>query len=231
MQAYTTQTQTTSTSTYWPASFAGLNLSAISTFLTNPSISLVRVSKSDIHPHPPIKVVKPDWGHSSSTAASSESKIRATWLGHAVRHCRPPAVQPVVAHHFNTTSFFPQSFLVEFPRTSAGEDEEPPRVLFDPIFSDCVGPLPWLSIRRRLPPPCVLEELPEFQFVVYSHNQCVVRLATLTPLRVYIFSYDHLDLPTLQRIHELRGERVHFIVPLGEPQSSLFSCILFRQAM
>jgi hypothetical protein len=83
-------------------------------------------------------------------------------------------------HYFNTSFFPPQSFLVEFPRTGAGPDEEPPRVLFDPIFSDGVGPLPWLSIRRRLPPPCTLEELPEFQFVVYSHNQCVVCLATLS---------------------------------------------------
>ncbi|KAN0120837.1 Metallo-hydrolase/oxidoreductase [Russula decolorans] len=168
-------TPSTSTSTYWPAFSAGFNLSTISTFLTNPSISLVRVRNSEIHPHAPVKVVKPDWGHSTSTStvASSEPILRATWLGHA-------------------------SFLVEFPRTAAGPDEEPPRVLFDPIFSDGVGPLSWLSIRRRLPPPCTLEELPEFQFVVYSHNH-----------------YDHLDLPTLQRIHELRGERVHFIVPLG----------------
>ncbi|KAH9996334.1 beta-lactamase superfamily domain-containing protein [Russula vinacea] len=128
-----------------------------------------------IFPHQPIKVVKPDWGHSTSTAASScsETNLKATWLGHA-------------------------SFLVEFPRISASPDDEPPRVLFDPIFSDCAGPSSWLGIRRRLPPPCALEELPEFQFVVYSHNH-----------------YDHLDLPTLQQIHELRGEGVYFIVPLG----------------
>ena len=84
-------------------------------------------------------------------------------------------------HYFNTVLFLPQSFLVEFPRTGADPDEKPPRVLFDPIFSDGVGPFPWLSIRRRLPPPCTLEELPEFQFVVYSHNQYVVCLATLSP--------------------------------------------------
>ncbi|KAI0279568.1 beta-lactamase superfamily domain-containing protein [Russula aff. rugulosa BPL654] len=172
-----TTPSTSTTSTYWwPTFSAGLNLSTLSTFLTNPSISLERVRNSEIHPHPPVKVVKPDWGHSPSTStatSSSQPNLRATWLGHA-------------------------SFLVEFPRTAAGLDEEPPRVLFDPIFSDCVGPLSWLSIRRRLPPPCTLEEIPEFQFVVYSHNH-----------------YDHLDLPTLNRIHELRGERVHFIVPLG----------------
>ena len=84
-------------------------------------------------------------------------------------------------HYFNTSFFSLQSFLVEFPCIGADPDEEPPRVLFDPIFSDGVGPLPSLSIRRRLPPPCTLEELPEFQFVVYSHNQCVVCLVTLSP--------------------------------------------------
>ncbi|KAH9034063.1 Metallo-hydrolase/oxidoreductase [Lactarius pseudohatsudake] len=118
-------------------------------------------------PHPPIKVVKPDWGRCSSTAAS----LKATWLGHA-------------------------SFLVEFPSCTA--TDEPPRVLFDPIFSDSAGPSPWVGVRRRLPPPCTVAELPEFQFVVYSHNH-----------------YDHLDLPTLRQIHELRGDRVHFLVPLG----------------
>ncbi|KAH9177195.1 hypothetical protein EDB89DRAFT_1517853 [Lactarius sanguifluus] len=33
-------------------------------------------------------------------------------------------------------------------------------------------------------------------------------------------SYDHLDLPTLQQIHELRGNRVHFVVPLGEHKTA-----------
>ena len=30
-----------------------------------------------------------------------------------------------------------------------------------------------------------------------------------------MYSYDHLDLPTLQQIYHLRGENVHFLVPLG----------------
>ncbi|KAH9966158.1 beta-lactamase superfamily domain-containing protein, partial [Lactifluus volemus] len=137
-----------------------------------PSISLQRVRTSDTHPHPPVKVVKPDWGHSANV---SEPNVKATWLGHA-------------------------SFLVEFPRVfePAGLDDEPPRVLFDPIFSDTAGPSPWIGIGRRLPPPCTVAELPEFQFVVYSHNH-----------------YDHLDLPTLLQIYALRRERVHFLVPLG----------------
>src|SRR6267154_3233823 len=101
-------TPSTSTSTYWPAFSAGLNLSTISTFLTNPSISLVRVRNSEIHPHPPGKVVKPDWGHLTSSAASSEPNLRATWLGHAVRKQPNPAAasSPMVTHSLS------QSFLV-----------------------------------------------------------------------------------------------------------------------
>ncbi len=58
------------------------------------------------------------------------------------------------------------------------------------ISSDCVGPFPWLTIRRHMP-PCPLEELPEFQFLVFSHNQCVVRLAILIPSKI-----THLAMPT-----------------------------------
>ncbi|KAF8264739.1 beta-lactamase superfamily domain-containing protein [Lactarius quietus] len=134
-------------------------------------ISIERVRRLDPPPpHPPIKVVKPDWGQLSESSAAAT--LKATGLGHA-------------------------SFLVEFPSGTAA-NEEPPRVLFDPIFSDSAGPSIWIGVQRRMPPPCMVAELPEFQFVVYSHNH-----------------YDHLDLPTLQQIHELRGERVHFLVPLG----------------
>jgi len=50
----------------------------------------------------------------------------------------------------------------------------PARVLFDPIFSECAGPSPWVGIRPRLPSPCTVADLPDFHFVVYSHNQCVL---------------------------------------------------------
>ena len=98
----------TSTTTYWPSFSAGLNLSTISTFLTNPNISLVRVRNSEIHPHPPVKVVKPDWGHSTSTVRSSEPNLRATWLGHAVRRSRTPlqlhSYSLLMTHHFPRVS-------------------------------------------------------------------------------------------------------------------------------
>ena len=202
-------TVTQGTFPYWPSSLT----------IPFPSVSIQRVrTGTPPHSHPPcrpVKVVKPDWGHS---ATIREPNLKATWLGHAVR----PPLLPDFKYSFN---IYIKSFLVEFPRvvtTAVGPDDsdEPPRVLFDPIFSNTAGPSPWLSTQRRLPPPCTLTELPEFQFVVYSHNQCVLSLCE--SLSVFnarpkiTCSYDHLDLPTLQQIHTLRRQYVHFLVPLGQ---------------
>ncbi|KAI5118427.1 hypothetical protein M0805_005511 [Coniferiporia weirii] len=103
--------------------------------------------------------------------AANKHTLKATWLGHA-------------------------SYIVEFPQPK--ESEKPLLALFDPVFSDRVGPSPWAGIRRRLPPPCLISELPEFHFVVISHNH-----------------YDHLDLPSIREIARLRGPNVTFLVPLG----------------
>ena len=86
----------------------------VSTFLRNPSISLVRVRNSEIHPHPPVKVVKPDWGHPTLNAASSEPNLRATWLGHAVRRSstRSGALLSIQYHFSPRASEFSSSFRV-----------------------------------------------------------------------------------------------------------------------
>ena len=94
---------TPSTSTYLPPFPNILNLSRVSTF-----IPLERVRNSISHPHPPVKVVKPDWGNSTLNAASSNPNLKATWLGHAVRHSSPL----LAPHHYNT--FF--LYFPELPR-------------------------------------------------------------------------------------------------------------------
>ena len=160
-----------STANYWPAR-------SLSSSLQLPTLQCVRASAS--HPHPPVKVVKPDWGvrcRSTTTSAdpspssdSEQPNLKATWLGHAVRPA--PALSLSLSPPLHCIYFSNQSFIVEFPRVVvAGSRDEPARVLFDPIFSECAGPSPWVGIRRRLPAPCTVAELPEFQFVVYSHNQ------------------------------------------------------------
>ena len=146
---------------YWPALPSSFQLPA-----------LERVHASASHRHPPIKVVKHDWGvrsTSDSNSTDSEPSLKATWLGHAV-HLQ------VFLSSFTQIPLlaYIQSFIVEFPRVAAGSQDKPARVLFDPIFSESAGPSPWVGIQRRLPPPCTVAELPDFQFVVYSHNQCVL---------------------------------------------------------
>ncbi|KIJ36543.1 hypothetical protein M422DRAFT_261108 [Sphaerobolus stellatus SS14] len=101
------------------------------------------------------------------------SSIKGTWLGHA-------------------------GFMVELCQV---EHKTPLRIIFDPIWSDRASPSQYAGPKRRLPPPCSLEELPEFHFVVTSHNH-----------------YDHLDWPTIEKMYQLRGSKVHFLVPLGNKQ-------------
>lgn len=56
-------------------------------------------------------------------------------------------------------------------------------LLIDPIFSEICAPLPLPSLRRKVPPPCELGDLPTVDAVLLTHGH-----------------YDHLDLPTLRRL-------------------------------
>ncbi|KAF6223754.1 hypothetical protein HO133_000597 [Letharia lupina] len=97
--------------------------------------------------------------------------LKATWIGHA-------------------------SFLVE---TSASEGAgRGVRVLFDPVFSERTSPVTWAGPKRYTPTPCTLDELPDVDLVVISHDH-----------------YDHMDSDTLLKIYASRKGNVHFLVALG----------------
>ena len=97
--------------------------------------------------------------------------LKATWIGHA-------------------------SFLVE---TSASEGtERGVRVLFDPVFSERTSPVTWAGPKRYTPTPCRLDELPDVDLIVISHDH-----------------YDHMDSDTLLKIYANRKGDVHFLVTLG----------------
>ncbi|KAJ7502515.1 Metallo-hydrolase/oxidoreductase [Mycena galericulata] len=96
-------------------------------------------------------------------------KICAAWLGHA-------------------------GFLVQLP---AEPGKRPVRIVFDPIFSDRAYPSAWVGPRRRLPPPCNIQELPDIDFVAISHNH-----------------YDHCDLDAIKAMWQ-KSHGVDFLVPLG----------------
>lgn len=69
-------------------------------------------------------------------------------------------------------------------------------VLTDPVFSERVGPLPWVGTRRVRAPGVAFDALPRIDAVLVSHNH-----------------FDHMDLPTLARLW--RRDRPRFLVPLG----------------
>ena len=97
--------------------------------------------------------------------------LKATWIGHA-------------------------SFLVETSTPDAAERGV--RVLFDPVFSERTSPVTWAGPKRYSPTPCTLDELPDVDLVVISHDH-----------------YDHMDSDTLLKIYARRKGSVHFLVGLG----------------
>jgi N-acyl-phosphatidylethanolamine-hydrolysing phospholipase D len=68
-------------------------------------------------------------------------------------------------------------------------------VLTDPNWADHAGP-PIFGVKRLVPPGIRFQDLPRIQAVVISHDH-----------------YDHLDLPTVQRL--AREHQPTFFVPLG----------------
>jgi N-acyl-phosphatidylethanolamine-hydrolysing phospholipase D len=56
-------------------------------------------------------------------------------------------------------------------------------LLIDPVFSRICAPLPFPSLRRKVPPPCEIKDLPEIDAILLTHAH-----------------YDHLDLPTLRKL-------------------------------
>jgi L-ascorbate metabolism protein UlaG (beta-lactamase superfamily) len=69
------------------------------------------------------------------------------------------------------------------------------RVLTDPVWGERVSPFSWVGPSRFHEPPLALEDIPEIDAILISHDH-----------------YDHLDHPTVE---QLRGRDVQWIVPLG----------------
>ncbi|KAF9466653.1 N-acyl-phosphatidylethanolamine-hydrolyzing phospholipase D [Collybia nuda] len=136
---------------------------------TNGMSDRLSVFSKDMRRQIPIR--QPTWGLSAQTEEATKDKIKATWLGHAC-------------------------FLVELPSRwdSVGRGA---RVLFDPVFSDRCSPSQWIGPKRFTPPPCKIEDMPEIDAVVISHNH-----------------YDHLDTHTIRTLSQ-RTRIPHFFAPLG----------------
>jgi len=70
-------------------------------------------------------------------------------------------------------------------------------ILTDPVLSDRVSPVSWAGPRRVREPGLSFEQLPKIDSVLVSHNH-----------------YDHLDLPTLQKLSAKFQPKI--FVPLGD---------------
>lgn len=70
--------------------------------------------------------------------------------------------------------------------------------LTDPVWSERASPFQWAGPRRLAPPGVRFDQLPPIDAVVLSHDH-----------------YDHLDEPTVRRIHRRWGARTAWITPLG----------------
>lgn len=69
-------------------------------------------------------------------------------------------------------------------------------ILTDPVWSDRASPFSWIGPKRHRMPGIAFEDLPKIDAVLISHNH-----------------YDHLDLPTLQKLFVAHAPKI--LVPLG----------------
>lgn len=144
-----------------------------------------------------VPVRKPDWGFGDGKGNENEEMLKATWIGHASWLLEfPTSPPPASAPPFGENS----------GGTSADDDAERRgvRVLLDPVWSDRMSPVNFAGPKRFRPPPCKLEDVPEVDAIVVSHNH-----------------YDHLDLHTIKTLYfELGGKerRLHFLCGLGLKQ-------------
>jgi L-ascorbate metabolism protein UlaG (beta-lactamase superfamily) len=70
-------------------------------------------------------------------------------------------------------------------------------ILTDPVWSNRVSPISWIGPKRVRAPGVKLEELPDIDVIVISHNH-----------------YDHLDTETLKKLNARFSPKV--IVPIGD---------------
>jgi len=115
----------------------------------------------------------------------------------ASKFVAPQQAIPAITHSSEDFREAPASGLriTWFGHSSALVEIDGYRILTDPVFGERVSPLPFAGPKRWYAPPVALEDLPEIDAVVISHDH-----------------YDHLDMHT---ILAMRSSRNIFVVPLG----------------
>lgn len=74
-------------------------------------------------------------------------------------------------------------------------------LLTDPVWSRRVSPVQWAGPSRIRPPGVAFDDLPTIDVVLLSHDH-----------------FDHLDRPTVRRLHSRFGDDLQWIAPLGHAE-------------
>lgn len=86
----------------------------------------------------------------------------------------PGPPPPKASHNLRVTFVNHTTFLLQLDGVN---------ILTDPIWSDRASPLRWIGPKRHRPPGIRFQDLPPIHLVLLSHDH-----------------YDHMDIPTLQRL-------------------------------
>ncbi len=100
-----------------------------------------------------------------------------------------PAVVDVAVDEIRLTWVGHATFLLQLPGAN---------LLTDPVWSRRVSPVPWAGPARIREPGLDFDALPPIDAVLLSHDH-----------------YDHLDRPTVRRLHARFGAALRWIAPLG----------------
>jgi L-ascorbate metabolism protein UlaG (beta-lactamase superfamily) len=144
----------------------------------------------------------PEWrqGHFQNPQPTWSNIPKAVF--HQVFGAKVPETTPshpiaVLYSHGEALSSPPPSGLrvTWFGHSSALVEVDGSKLLIDPFWGERASPFSWLGPKRWYAPPIPLQNLPEIDAVLISHDH-----------------YDHLDFST---IAAMRSWRTIFIVPLG----------------
>lgn len=144
----------------------------------------------------------PQWqdGHFKNKLEANEPEFFPTlwqWMTGGSEHASPQQAPKVLKRQAEEFVEAPATGLrvTWFGHSTLMVEIEGYRVLIDPVWGDRASPFTWAGPERFHAPVIPLEALPELDAVLISHDH-----------------YDHLDLPTIER---LRASDVPFVVPLG----------------
>jgi len=103
-----------------------------------------------------------------------------------------PAIIERASDEIRLTWVGHSTYLIQLPGVN---------LLTDPVWSRRASPVQWAGPIRIRPPGVAFDDLPPIDVVLLSHDH-----------------FDHLDRPTVRRLHARFGEELRWIAPLGHAE-------------